>query len=187
MFNFGFAMNATHYFEMFRLVAGEVPVEVTAWFSPGTVANPRGPQYEDRAGAIRAVTASGKRLYMEIGADQGHGCRLIFAGRYGQLVIDDLTGAMYSVMREEAARDLPTTRYGAPAIEKSWQASPCEVIGPAVAVLDALLKGQDVPSGADARSAIATLVGAYRSAETGSVAVRLDGGELDRDRVFPWA
>jgi predicted dehydrogenase len=185
--NFGFAMNGTHYFEMFRYIADEVPVEVTAWFSPGIVANPRGPQYEDRAGSIRAVTATGKRLYMEIGSDQGHGSRITFAGPYGQLVIDDMTGMMYSVIREEAHRALPTTRYGAPAVEKTWVTRPAEVIGPSVAVLKALLSDTDAPSGADGRSAIRVLVGAYQSAENGNIGVRLDSDTLDRDRVFPWA
>lgn len=185
--NFGFAMNGTHYFEMFRYLTDETPIDVTAWFSPGIVANPRGPQYEDRAGSIRAVTATGKRLYMEIGADQGHGSRITLAGPYGQLVIDDITGMMYSVVREEAQRGLPTTRYGAPAVEKAWATRPAEVIGPSVAVLKALLSGTDAPSGADGRSAIKVLVAAYQSAENGNVRVHLESDTLDRNRVFPWA
>ena len=73
--NFGMAMNGTHYIEMFRYMTDEKPSEVTAWFSAGKVPNPRGPQFEDRAGSLRITTASGKRFYMEIGSDQGNGLK----------------------------------------------------------------------------------------------------------------
>lgn len=48
--NFGLAMNGSHYFEMFRYMSGEQPVEVTAWLSTEKLSNPRGKQFEDRAG-----------------------------------------------------------------------------------------------------------------------------------------
>jgi predicted dehydrogenase len=40
--NFGLAMNGTHYFEAFRFLTGESPKWVSAVFSDGVVANPRG-------------------------------------------------------------------------------------------------------------------------------------------------
>src|SRR3989442_8863090 len=83
--NLGYAMNGTHYFEAFRFLADEDLVEVTAWFSPEVVPNPRGTQFQDRAGRIRAVKASGKRLYMKMGADQGHGIRHIYDCRNGMV------------------------------------------------------------------------------------------------------
>jgi len=185
--NVGLAMNGTHFFEMFRYLAEEPAAEVTAWFSPETVPNPRGAQYEDRAGSIRISTAGGKRFYMEAGADQGHGVRLILAGRHGQIAIDDLAGRMTLACREEAHRGLPTTRYGMPAESDDVAVAPTDVVAATSAVLQALLSGDAVTSGEDGRRVVEVLVAAYRSAESGSVPVRIGSVQLPRDRVFPWA
>jgi predicted dehydrogenase len=184
--NFGFAMNGTHYFEAFRFLTDENPVEVTAWFSAEMVANPRGAQFQDRAGSIRAVTASGKRLYMEIGVDQGHGIRVIYACRNGMITVDELSGALISSEREEQYRALPTTRYGMPALDTQRMIQPCEVIDASADVIRAMLNDVDSVSGEDGRRVIELLMAAYQSAESGSIPVRLDGG-IDRKRIFPWA
>ena len=84
--NLGFAMNGSHYFEAFRYLTDEPFSTVTAWMSDRRVPNPRGEQFEDRAGSIRLVSHSGQRLYIECGADQGHRINVIYAGPYGQLV-----------------------------------------------------------------------------------------------------
>ena len=185
--NFGMAMNGTHYFEMFSYMTDEAPVEVTAWFSEDKVPNPRGPQFEDRAGAVRLTTASGKRFYMEISADQGHGVKVIYSGPYGQLVVDELKGTMYLAVREEQYRNLPTTRYGMPWVESVHKIEPADSVGPSRAVLDALLHDKNPPTGEDGRLAVAVLVAAYVSDENGHVPVRLDDPNLPRERVFPWA
>src|SRR5262249_17915447 len=59
--NFGMAMNGTHYFEMFRFMTDEYPLEATAWFGDERIPNPRGAQFDDRAGSVQLRTASGKR------------------------------------------------------------------------------------------------------------------------------
>lgn len=185
--NFGLAMNGTHYFEMFRFMTEEPPAEVTAWFSPEVVPNPRGPQFEDRAGQVRLTTASGKRFYLEAGADQGHGMRTTYAGRYGQLTADELGGALHVAVREEEHRPLPTTRYGMPWTETAVRIGPADVVASSAAVLEALLEGADYPTGEDGRLAISTLVAAYLSHERGNVAVRTGAEDLPRERTFPWA
>jgi len=184
--NFGFAMNGIHYFEAFRFIAGEFPVEVCAWFSPEIVPNPRGPQFEDRAGCIRATTTSGKRLYMDVGSDQGHGVRVVFAGRNGMVTVNELTGELLASVREGQHRSLPTTRYGMPAEDASRKIRAAEVIDTSAAVLLALLSGEDYVSGEDGRRTIELLVAAYQSAENGGRVVRIDE-EMDRSRRFPWA
>lgn len=184
--NFGFAMNGTHYFEAFRLLADENLTEVTAWFSEATVANPRGLQFSDRAGSIRAVTASGKRLYMEIGADQGHGVRVTYACRNGMITVNELTGEMILSEREAQYRDLPTTRYGMPAVNAQRTIQAAEIIDTSAAVLSALLHDANNVSGADGRRVVELLVAAYQSAENGNLPLRLNGN-IDSTRLFPWA
>lgn len=184
--NFGLSMNGTHYFEAFRFVAGEEIAEVSAWFSDDAVPNPRGPQFEDRAGSVRAVTKSGKRFYMEIGADQGHGVRVIYGCRNGLITVNELGGDMITLEREEQYRELPTTRYGMPAIERHVKIQPAEVIDTSVAVLRALIDDRDNVSGEHGREAVLCLVAAHQSARRGGAAVRLQDIK-DRDEAFPWA
>jgi predicted dehydrogenase len=185
--NFGMAMNGTHYFEMFRYMTDEAPVEVSAWFSPDKVPNPRGPQFEDRAGAVRLISSRGKRFYMEISADQGHGVQVIYTGPYGQLIVDELAGNAKLILRDEEYRNLPSTRYGMPAIERTFKIEPADVIRPSRSVLNALLNKDNFPTGVDGRLAVSLLVGAYVSDENGHRPVRIDKELLPRDRVFPWA
>lgn len=184
--NFGFAMNGTHYFEAFRYVANESIVEVTAWFSPEITPNPRGPQFGDRAGSIRAVTASGKRLYMDIGSDQGHGIRVIYAGRNGMITINELNGEMLTSVRQKQYQNLPTTRYGMPEVDQQQNIQPVEVIDSSAAVLNALINDTNNVSPECGLQSIAVLVAAYQSDENGSIPVRLDS-KLNRSRIFPWA
>lgn len=185
--NFGMAMNGTHYFEMLRYMADDPADEVTAWFSPEKVPNPRGPQFEDRAGSVRITTPSGKRFYMEIGSDQGHGVRVVYAGKYGQIVVDELSGAMTLVAREDQYRQLPTTRYGMPAVYSTQAIRPADAVAPSRSVLEALLKDQDPPSGEDGRLAVQVLVAAYLSDEQGHRSVKIAETNSCRGRVFPWA
>jgi len=183
--NLGFAMNGSHYFEAFRYLTEEEPYEVSAWLSADIVPNPRGSQFQDPGGSIRAVTATGKRFYMDIGADQGHGVRIVYSGRNGVVTINELSGELLAEVREEQYRALPTTRYGMPSVDTQLMLQPSELIESSAAVLSALLSGENSPSGEDGRQVISLLVAAYQSAELGGVPVRLDA-LLDRSRVFPW-
>jgi predicted dehydrogenase len=185
--NIGMAMNGTHYFEMFRYVAGEEPLEVTAWFSPDRMPNPRGREFEDRAGAVFVTTAGGKRLYMDISADQGHGLRATYAARYGQITVDELGGTVTVVKRSAADRSLPTTRYGTTPERETFVIRGADAFAPSRAVLNALLNGGDAPSGEEGRLAVATLVAAYLSDEGGHLPVRVGEADRHRERGFPWA
>lgn len=184
--NIGLAMNGTHYFELLRWLSGEPAAEVSAWLSWTPVPNPRGPEFKDPGGSVRASTASGKRLYMEIGADQGHGVRVVYAGRNGVVVADELAGKVWVSARSPEDRALPTTRYGTPAVGQEIRVPPADDMGPSRAVLNALITGDTPPTGSDGRHAVAVLVAAYQSHDQGHVPVRVDDG-LDRERVFPWA
>ncbi len=184
--NFGMSMNGTHYLEAFRYMSGEDPVEVNAWFDPGLVTNPRGVKFEDRAGSIRVATASGKRLYIEIGSEQGHGLEVIYAGRNGLVSISELTGNLTATVRLPEYSALPTTRYGMPADISQQTIAPAEVIDSTALVLNALVQDVDRVTAEQGMKAVEVLVAAYESAENGSRTVRIDS-HLDRSRRFPWA
>lgn len=184
--NFGLSMNGSHYFEAFRYLSGEDPVEVTAWFDPGSVANPRGAKFEDRAGSIRVTTASGKRLYIEIGAEQGHGLEVIYSGRNGLITVSELTGHMTATVRKPEYLELPTTRYGMPADSTQFMIAPAEVIDSTALVLNALIRDDNRVTAEQAIKTIEILVAAYESAENNNCPVKVDH-KLDRSRIFPWA
>lgn len=184
--NFGLAMNGSHYFEAFRYLTGEPIAEISAWFDPNNVPNPRGPQYVDRSGQLRGVTASGVRLVMELGGDLGHGIEVAYACRNGQILVDELAGYVRAIHRQAEYRDLPTTRYGMPADTFQRQIAQAEVTGPTVALWRAMLADGSYPDGDSGRHAVAALVAANLSGEGGGRAVALASG-LPRERKFPWA
>lgn len=184
--NFGFAMNGTHYFEAFRYLTDEPIKTVTAWMSDERVPNPRGEQFEDRAGSIRATTQAGKRLHVDCSADQGHRINVVYAGPYGQVVVDELVSHIAVTTRKAEHRPLPTTRYGMPADDAARTLEPLDAVELSKSSIQALFDGQDFPTGEQARQAIRALVAAYVSHERGSIPVDVDG-ELPEDRLFPWA
>ncbi len=185
--NFGMAMNGSHYFEAFRYLTDEPPARVAAWFSDTRLPNPRGPEFEDRAGSVRLETASGKRFYMEIGDDQGHGMHVTYAGPYGRLDVDELAGVMRLATRKAEHRDLPSTRYGMPWDSCELAIKPADAVAPTRSVLEALLADRSYPSGEDGRLAVAVLAAAYESNELGGQQVEIRSEENRHATVFPWA
>ena len=185
--NFGLAMNGTHYFELLRWLSGSAPDTVNAWFSKNPVASPRGPAFFDRAGQVRLTTANDKRMFMDIGDDQGHHICVVYAGRTGMLIADELGGKIDSTVRASEHRDLPTTRYGMPGPMKRLEVAPADAVVPSQRVLEALVAERDFPTGEDGRISLETLVAAYVSSESGGRSVRVRGIELPRNRIFDYA
>jgi predicted dehydrogenase len=184
--NIGFSMNALHFFEAFRFLTNEEPDEVTAWFADQIVANPRGAQFEDRAGSIRVVSKSGKRLYMEIGSDQGNGLIVNYFARNGNIVIDELTGDMRTYLREEKYLDLPTTRYGMPSNVNNKKINAVEIIDSTASVLSNLFNNVNNESALNGLSAVKVLVAAYESAENLNKAIKISNLTY-KTKKFPWA
>lgn len=184
--NFGLAMNASHYFEMFRYVSGVPIYSVNAWFEDAKLANPRGPQFEDRSGRVLARSQSGPSLYLDFSVNAGNGVNVVYICRYGQIVVDELNGAMRVVTRKSEFRDLPTTRYGMPSDIHAEGIAPADVVGPTKALWTALLAGQSYPDGEAGIHALACCVAAHVSHEESGVSVAI-GQSLPDARRFQWA
>jgi|GEM_PF-576185 len=185
--NFGLAMNASHYFEMFRYISDTSVRSVQAWFEDGQLANPRGAQFEDRSGRILAHSETGPSMYIDFSAASGWGLQVIYICRYGQIVVDELNGDMRVAARQAEFRDLPTTRYGMPANVQQLIIEPTDTVVPTMDVWSALLEGCSYPDGAAGAHALACLVAAHISHESGGREVSLDDPLLPRDRQFSWA
>lgn len=185
--NFGLAMNASHYFEMFRYISGESVRDVQAWFEDAQLANPRGAQFEDRSGRLLARSETGPSMFIDFSAHAGWGLQVVYICRHGQIVVDELNGEMRIAARQAQYRELPTTRYGMPVDIRNEQIEPADTVVPTMAVWNALLAGEGYPDGAAGAHALACLVAAHASHEAGGRAVRLDDASLPRERVFKWA
>lgn len=185
--NFGLAMNASHYFEMFRYISGESVRDVQAWFEDAQLANPRGAQFEDRSGRLLARSEGGPSMFIDFSANAGWGLQVIYICRHGQIVVDELNGEMRVAARQAQYRELPTTRYGMPVDIRNESIEPADTVAPTMAVWNELLAGSGYPDGAAGAHALTCLVAAHASHEAGGRAVRLDDSALPRDRVFKWA
>ena len=185
--NFGLAMNASHYFEAFRYVTGEQVTAVQAWFESAQLANPRGPQFEDRSGRLKARNSAGQVLYIDFSAAAGHGLQVIYICRYGQVMVDELTGDVRIAARKPEFRQLPTTRYGMPADVAMTTISEADTVVPTIAVWNSLLAGEAYPDAAMGAQVMSCLVAAHASHESGGREVGIDESVLLRSRVFKWA
>lgn len=181
----GLAMIGSHFIEAFRVTSGSRLAKIQAWLDGEGLPNPRGQEFEDVTGQIRGTTEMGHRLNIDMGRDQGHGIKIIYAARNGVAVVDLLSGVFETAGRQEADLDLPTTRYGTVADRNLTQLPPSDPIAASAAMLQALVSGQPVPTVQDGVDIVACLAAMYHSHESGqSVDV---GTEHDPARRFAWA
>ena len=185
--NIGLAMNGSHYFEAFRYLTDSRIKSVSAVFSSSELANPRGEQFRDAAGALMCLAESGQHFLLSAGERQGHGMTVTYATQWGSIFCDELGGKYVVTARQSEHRDLPSTRYGMPSERYEKMFPPASNVGITAAVMKALLDEINYPNGQDGRHAIACLVAAYKSAETGGRAARLDDLSDYESKVFPWA
>lgn len=185
--NFGLAMNASHFFEAFRYLTDSPVRTVQAWLDDEILPNPRGPEYEDRSGRLLARGETGATLFIDFSSRAGHGLQVAYICRNGQVVVDELAGAMRVTARMPEFRDLPTTRYCMPADVRELAIEPTDAVGPTMSVWTALLSGQAFPDGAAGLHAMSCLVAAHASHESGGTETRLSDMSALRDRVFRWA
>ena len=185
--SFGLAMNGSHYCEAFAWLTGSPIVNASAWFTGAPMNNPRGPQFFDQAGEVRFSSASGQRLVLNAGADQGHGMTVMYAAQYGHLFVDELEAVCIATARKPEHLAQPPTRYGMPWDRWERRFPQADNVGPTQAVMRALLAGDDVPSGLSGRQTVAALAAAWRSAEHGHTPVAVTDLGADATRRFPWA
>ncbi|MDZ4390670.1 MAG: Gfo/Idh/MocA family oxidoreductase [Gemmatimonadales bacterium] len=185
--NFGLAMNASHYFEMFRYMVDEPAETVQAWLEEDRLANPRGPQFDDRSGRVLVRSAGEATMFMDLSARAGWGIQVIYTCRHGQIVVDELNGEMRVASRKPEYRELPTSRYGMPVDIENTRIAPADSVAPTMEVWKAMFSGHDFPDGDVGRHALACLVAAHESHRVGAAPVALDAPAMPRGQVFNWA
>ena len=183
--NGGMAMLLTHFVDLFELMSGEPVVSVEASLPSAIVPNPRGEQYEDFSGTVRGYSATGRRLTVDLGADQGTGMVVTVAGPRGICTFDMLTGAMTGQVRELEDRDRPSTQYmfGKPFYEESH--SPLDIIEGARSVIDSLMSGGSYCTLEQGRRYVEVLITAHAASRL-STRMVVGSPNVDRDELFPW-
>lgn len=185
--NLGVAMNVSHHLDAFRFVAGEFPTRVQAWLTPAGVVNPRGAKFVDHAGCLRFESASGKRLYIDVSADQGFGTQITYGARYGQIHVNEITSTLDIQYRTPESRELPTTRAFTPFEQRGENLAPMDAVEMTRGALEALLRNEDYCTGEQAAEIITALVGAHESSERSAAHVAIDKDTLPAMRRFEWA
>jgi len=184
---FGLAMNGSHYVEAFHYLTGEWPTKVAGWFAGDPIANPRGPRFFDQSGEFRFESASGQRLILTIGRDQGHGMLAVYAAAYGHMFVDELASEAIVTARKPEHRAQPSTRYGMPWDRRTFAFEQADNVRPTVGVVRALMAGRDFPDGAAGQRIVASIAACYRSVEAGGQTVAIDDPAADANRQFEWA
>ncbi|TGL15582.1 Gfo/Idh/MocA family protein [Leptospira meyeri] len=185
--NFGLAMNASHYFEMFRYLTDSNVETVQAWFEEGQLPNPRGPQFEDRSGRLIAKNHLGVSMFIDFSSNSGYGLQLVYICRNGQILVDELTGDLRISSRKTEFRELPTSRYGMPADIINTQIEPADTIVPTVRVWTAMLEDENFPDGDAGAHAMACLVAAHSSHENGNIPISINSSNITQNKKFSWA
>lgn len=185
--NFGLAMNASHYFEMFRYLTGQPVAEISAWLENERVENPRGPQFSDASGRLLARNAAGQGLCIDFSANSGWGLRVCYICRNGQIQVDEISGRLEIWAREGQHRELPTSRYGMPVTYAERAIEPGDMIASTRAVWEAMIAGANYPTGEDGLHSIRCIVSAHLSHEKGGMRVALSATDAVRSREFSWA
>jgi predicted dehydrogenase len=165
--NVGLAMGVSHFVELFRLMA-DSPIRQVRFISDAqNEVNPRGSCFSDPAGRVYAFSDGGHRMHMEFGSDQGHGLTSVFTGRYGQVTLDNLTGAASFTHRLPTERSLPLTQYGSDALNGSFHFPVENAMTTTARVWVAFLNDSDYPTGDDGAYVVSVLAAAQQSALIG--------------------
>jgi len=185
--NCGLATNGSHYFELLRFISGEDVKTVCAWLDDDLVPNPRGHTFEDRGGQVRAVTALGVTMHLDISVKAGHGLQLILICKHGQIIVDELTGYVRSISRSDKNRVLPTTQYGSIGVDNVFQTEPSNVITSTEKVWRKLIEGNGYPGAETGLHALRCLVAAHTSDLNGNIPILLQDPIIDCNIKYPWS
>lgn len=185
--NFGLAMVASHYFEMFRFVTGKHVTSVNAWLEQAAVANPRGAEFRDASGRVLGRSDDGTTMFLDLSANAGWGIKVVFVCQHGQVTLDEFQNTLTATYRKAEHRDLPTTRYAMPTDTVQISLPPKNIVASSAAVWQAMLAGKGYPDGAIGAYTLRCLVAAHCSHRAGGREMQIDDPSLPNDEVFPWA
>jgi predicted dehydrogenase len=187
--NAGIAMNGTHILELFHFLTGEKLVRVHGWFDCEEQPNPRGREYLDPGGVLKAFTESRKVLTIDFPTNCGFGYTMIINAEQGQIIADLLSGNMIINCRKTGDKAKPTGLYSLePDVEK-LVFQPTDAITSSSIVLQELIKGPlgDFCSLEEAGWLIRIVLAAYSSDSSGHVPIEIGSDFSESTLCHNWA
>lgn len=161
----GLAMGTSHYIELFRLLAADSISEVRFLADSDRDVNPRGSAFHDPAGRLLLDTIHDRRMYIDFGAEAGHGMTTVIAAETGRLVMDDVSGKISVDFRWPADRTAPRTRYAMDGVEGGFSVPIEDAVVSTTRVWQAIWSAGDYPTDTDGLDIVRILAAAELSAE----------------------
>jgi hypothetical protein len=166
--NIGLGMNVTHYIEAFNWLTKSPLNSISSRLEANPIGNPRGMQFEDRAGQLTGFNANGQRLFVDFGSDLGHHIFVTYNFKTAKIFVNELNGRIFLDTRAEDYLDFPTSRYGCENNIFEFEIFQNSSTEPTQEVIEAFCLGEDFPSGESGFLTVAGAFAAIASSESGS-------------------
>jgi predicted dehydrogenase len=183
--NIGIAMNGVHLFDRFNFITNNGITKISSWFSEKNIKNPRGKQFKDKAGQIKAENNKKQRFYIDVSSDQGHGGILIIACKYGIFSIDLGDGKANLLFRKSKFRKFPTTRYALPQYKKQFKMKITSVEEASASIIKKIILNKKTNTTKFGLEAVKILTAAYKSNKLNGKKILINS--VEENYKFPWA
>lgn len=184
--HFGLAMNGIHYIEIFLWLTGSPIKTVSAHITKDSSPNVRGAEFSDYSGSLSAFSADGSSLTLECFERAGHGILMIMTLEFGKVILNDLTGEIWTWSRVTSDRELSSARYGTQTVRSDWVLQSESLLEGTLLVYGAMFgNGSDLPATYSAAEALEVLVAAIESSDNNGS--QIDPANVSRTSTYAWA
>ena len=185
--NCGISMNITHYVEAFRFISDDIPMYINGWLDKKKLKNPRGNKFKDFSGSIRIINKKGTRFYVDVSHDQGHGLKVIYNCKIGQIYVDELSGKVLLNYRKQKYSKLPTTRYAMPSKTEKLSIQPINIDISTSEVIIGLLKNHKTYANMyNGIQAVKVIIASYQSDQNKNKTINFSS-DVNSKINFDWA
>jgi len=162
--HFGLAMNGIHYIEIFLWLTGSPVEAVSANVTRDKSPNPRGVEFSDYSGSLSAFSSDGSLLTIDCADRAGHGVLIVLTFEFGKVVLNDLTGEIWTWSRVAKDRVFPSNRYGSQTVRSDSVLEGESLLEGTLLVYEAMFgNGSDRPASYSAVEAVRVLAAAIES------------------------
>ena len=138
--NMGLLMNGSHYIHIANTLFSE---DLKIVFANVTrTASSRGAQFYDIAGSLELRTHHSKRLTIFAEPNIGHGVVMVFSGRTGKVILNQLGETLLTDWRKPEFLNSPMTRYGEPSVRDITNFKDCDLVNETAKHLASFIDGK---------------------------------------------
>jgi predicted dehydrogenase len=166
--NIGLGMNVTHYIEAFNWLTESPLSHVSSRLEIEPIGNPRGVQFEDRAGYLTGYNPKGQRLYVDFSSDIGHHIYVTYNFKTAKIFVNELEGTIMMDSRSQDFLEFPTSRYGCENIISEFEIAPASSTEPTQRLIETFCRGGNYPTGESGFLTVACAIASITSSQSGS-------------------